>query len=118
MVYPAFWCGPRTAGPCCRGQKAVMVVPSWMVKAGCTLAPVWLVTITVTCCTVASWPVVCTDWIDMVRGLGAVMAMPTAAVLAAAPQAATHVHRRHGGPGRECRVVAAAAMVAGISIAR
>ena len=47
-----------------------MVVPSSTVKAGRTLSPVLLVTRTVTCCTVASWPVVCTDWIDMIRGLG------------------------------------------------
>src|ERR1700727_532310 len=113
MVYLAFRCGPRTAGPCCRCQKAVIVVPSSTVKAGRTLAPVLLVTFTVTCCTVASWPVVCTDWIDMVRGLWAVTAMPTATPLATALHAATHFHRRQGGPCGEHRVVAAAASVAG-----
>src|ERR1700734_2987214 len=98
MVYLAFWCGPRAAGPCCRCQKAVIVLPSSMVKAGRTRASVLLVTVKVNCCTVASWPVVCTDLIDTVSGLGAVTAMPTATALATAPPAATHFHDRHGAP--------------------
>ena len=88
-----------------------------MVKAGRTLAPVVLSTARVSCSTVASWPVVRTDWIDMASGLAAVTAAVTATALIAVPSSATSFQCRQAAPGGR-RVVAAAAIAAGISITR
>src|ERR1700730_13259196 len=94
MVYLACWCGASTAGPDSRCQNADMTVPFSRVNAGRTLPPVLLVTDRVTCPTVASWPVVCTDSIETDSGLGAVRATDAVTRTAQPPPAATH---------RQCR---------------
>ena len=97
-----------------------MVVPSSTVKAGRTRAPVLLVTVKVhLVARVASWPVVCTDWIGHRQragggqgdgdghrhGGGAAEARPTSSAASRRPE-------------RQPLVVAAAATAAGISITR
>ena len=95
-----------------------MTVPFSTVKAGRTLPPVLLTTARVTWLTVASWPVVCTDWIDTDSGLAAVTAALTATALAPAPASTTHFQCRHDTVSGGRRVVAAAAIAAGISMTR
>ena len=92
-------------------------MPSSMVKAGRTLAPVVLSTVRVSCSTVASWPVVRTDWIDRASGLAAATAAVTAAALIAVPARVTGFQCRPAAPGGR-PVVAAAVIAAGISITR
>ncbi len=89
-----------------------------MVNAGRTLWPELLVTDTVSSSTVASWPVVRTDWMTMASGLGLVSAARTARPQDAAAPDTTHFrYRQEAGDCGRC-VVAAAATAAGISMTR
>ena len=69
-------------------------MPSSIVNAGRTLRPRVLLTASLTCSTVASWPVVRTDAMDE-RAAGSRRSAPaaTAAALAAAPAPAAHGQR-------------------------
>ena len=101
-----------------RCQNAVMVMPSSMVKDGRTVRPVLLLTASLICSTVASWPVVRTEAIEMVRGLDEVRAAATAIPLAHTPAATAQCHRGQRRVTGARRTVAAAATADGISIAR
>src|SRR6185437_5331122 len=118
MVYRARWCGASWDGPATRRQKAVVLIPSSMVNVGLMGLEEVLVIIRPSCSTVASCPVVRTDWMAMVSGLAAVSAAVIAAAQAAPLRATAHFQcRQQARPGVR-RTVAAAAMAGGMSMTR
>ena len=93
-------------------------MPFSMVNEGRTLRSELLVTDTVSWSTVASWPVVRTDLMDMTSGLGLVSAARMAIAQAAAAPDTTHFQCRQEAASCGRCVVAAAATAAGISMTR
>ena len=95
-----------------------MVVPSSTVKSGWMERAELFVTARLSCATVASWPVVLTESMDMASGLAVVSAARTAAPHASPPVIATAFHRRQQADSGSWLVVAAATTPGGISMTR